>query len=69
MHFSLLILIKTNSLILESAQILSNHLLPFGESSGDQLLQSTDDGSSEPQVEIDPCPVFGVEQDTIYVSC
>ena len=49
-------------------QISDDHLLPFGQSFGDQLLPPADDDSSEPQIKNDECPLFGVEEDTIIVS-
>ena len=52
---------------LEPPEPIDDHLLPFGLSVGDQRLRSVDDGSSEPQITDDPFPLFGVEQDTIWV--
>ena len=46
---------------------INDHLLPFGLSFGDQFLSDVDDGSSGPQLKDDPCPVFGIEEYTIYV--
>ena len=52
----------------EPPEQVDDHLLPFGLSFGDQSLLPADDGSSGPQIKDNPCPVFGVEEDTIYVS-
>ena len=49
----------------------NDHLLPFGPAEGDQVLPQVDDGSSPPQVKMDfptSCPVFGAQEDTIFVS-
>ena len=46
-------------------------LLPFGVYLGDALLPVADDDSSDPQSKLAfsnlTCPVFGEEQDTLYV--
>lgn len=47
-------------------------LLPFGVSSGDELVPPADDGSSAPQNKLalsgTSCPFYGVDENTIYVS-
>ena len=54
--------------------MIDDHLFPFGESFGDRLVgPRIDDGSSSALVKViasgsNSCPIFGTEEDTLYVS-
>ena len=46
----------------------ADHFLPFGLATGDEMLPTLDDGFSDPQIKVSSCPIFGTQEDTIFVS-